>query len=450
MDLIRDVALKGIYSIFEDGAYSNITVNKLLKGTNYSSLERRFITELVYGTVRHKNTLEWIRDQFVTKKKIDNWINYIILMGIYQLFYMDKVPPSAACNESVELAKKYGNPGSVKFVNGVLRNISRNLNNISFPKLEEDPISHISLAYSHPTWLIKKWLKYYEVEDVIKICKYNNSRASNTLRVNTLKVSVDDLEKLLTEQNFSVKRTLYAPEGLELKDFDQIDKIDAFAQGLFIMQDEASMLVSRCLNPQPGSLIIDACAAPGSKTTHLAQLAGPDSKIIAFDVHKHKLALIKQNIKRLGINNITVKLGEAQRLGTMLKKQVDYLLLDVPCSGLGVLRRRADLRWRKTPQQIKELTKLQYEILCGAAPCLKIGGTLVYSTCTITNEENIDIIKRFLDSHTNFRLDSLEPHLPKNLLLDMSKENYENGYIQLLPHKHNMDGFFMARIVRES
>jgi len=451
MDKVRNAALKAVFEVLENGAYANIAINNLLKETNFSPLERSFITEIVYGTVKNKITLEWIRDRFINLKKIDPWINYIILTGIYQLVYLDKVPVSAACNESVNLAKKHGNPGSVKFVNGVLRNIARNLDNISYPDIQNDPVLHISVVYSHPEWLIKRWVKDYGIEDTVTLCKHNNSKSPNTIRVNTLKIQVDELMTLFADKGVDVKKTLYAPEGLEIANFGQIDKMDAFVKGLFIMQDEASMLPARCLNPTPHSIIIDGCAAPGSKTTHLAQLTGDESTILAFDIHSHKLKLIEQNVRRLGINSIQIQKQEAQRIGELFERKVDYLLLDVPCSGLGVLRRRADLRWKKEQQQIKELSKLQLEIIEGAAKCLKPGGTLVYSTCTMTYEENLSVVEKFLENNQGFSFDSLLPYLPDELIKDpLLRYSAKIGYIQILPQKHNMDGFFIARIIRKS
>lgn len=451
MDKVRDAALKAVFEVLEKGAYTNIAINNLLKETSFSPLERRFITEIVNGTIKNKLTLEWIRDSFASKKKIEPWINYIILTGIYQIIYLDKVPVSAACNESVNLAKKYGNPGSVKFVNGVLRNIARNLDKISYPDIQVDPVLHISVVYSHPKWLIKRWIEEYGIEETIALCKYNNSRSSNIIRVNTLKIQVDELMTLLINKGIDVNRALYAPEGLEITNFEQIDKIEAFAQGLFIMQDEASMLVARCLNPAPYSIIIDACAAPGSKTTHLAQLTCDKSTILAFDIHDHKLKLIEHNAKRLGINSIKTQKQEAQRIGNLFEKKIDYLLLDVPCSGLGVLRRRADLRWRKNQQQIKELSKLQLEIIEGAAKCLKPGGVLVYSTCTMTYEENYNVVEKFLKNNPDFSFNSLLPYLPYEITKDPHLYHTAKiGYIQILPQRHNMDGFFIARMSRES
>ncbi|MEW6623200.1 MAG: 16S rRNA (cytosine(967)-C(5))-methyltransferase RsmB [Bacillota bacterium] len=450
MDKVREAALKGIAQVFDKGAFTNIIVNKLLKGDNFAPLERRFLTELIYGTIRHKNSLEWIMDQYVQQKKVDQWIKYIVMLGIYQLYYLNKVPASAACNESVELAKKYGNKGSVRFVNGVLRNIARNIDKIVFPSMEEDPLKHISLTYSHPAWMVQMWIKEYGIDETIKLCIHNNSKAPNTMRVNTLKTGVSSLKTLLKEQGIIAKGTRYAPEGLDIENFEQIDNLEAFKQGLFIMQDEASMLVSRALNPRPDSLIVDGCAAPGTKTTHLAQLSNHRSTIIAYDVHQHKLKLISQNARRLGIDCIEVRLGEAQNIGSLMKEKVDYLLLDVPCSGLGVLRRRADLRWKKNQDTLHNLPRLQREILDGAAPCLKPGGVLVYSTCTINSEENIKVIQGFLKDFSGYRMDSIMPYLPGELLMDADLyENSLKGYIQLLPHKHNMDGFFISRIIRE-
>jgi 16S rRNA (cytosine967-C5)-methyltransferase len=393
MDKVRNAAVIALYDVLENNAFANLAINKVLKGSVFSSLERRFVTEIVYGTIKRKNTLEWIRDKFAKAKSIEPWVNAIILSGIYQIYYLDRVPASAACNEAVNLAKKYANPGAVKFVNAVLRNIVRNLDKLVFPKIDEKPIEHLSLKYSHPAWLIKKWVGEFGIEETIKLCNFNNSKAPNTIRVNTLATEREQLLKLLTQQGIKCKVTDYAPEGLTLEGFSQLNKLSAFRAGLFLLQGEASMLVAGCLSPKRKSMIIDACAAPGTKTSHLSQLMNNTGLILACDIHDHKLGLIEANVKKLGIENIKIIKQDARQLGLLYSGKADYLLLDVPCSGLGVLRGRADLRMDLeitlkdaafgTEKQI-ELPQLQTCTECGgsgAAPgthpstCKVCGGT---------------------------------------------------------------------------
>ncbi|GAW91423.1 16S rRNA (cytosine(967)-C(5))-methyltransferase RsmB [Calderihabitans maritimus] len=446
----RQLALGVLYEIEEQGAYSNLALGKLLSRVHLPSLERSFLTELVYGTVRTKGTLDWVLRQFVKRDlgRIPPRIRLILRMGLYQIMYLDKVPVSAAVNESVELAKKYGHAGLVKFVNGVLRNIARNLNQVEFPSLDEDPVTHISLVYYHPEWMVRRWLERYGIEETVALCRANNRPAVNCIRANTLKVSREELACRLQQEGIEVQQSPYVPEGLRIAEFSGLDELASFRQGLFMLQDEASMLAAHVLKPEAGSFVIDACAAPGSKTTHMAQLMGNRGKIIAWDIHPHRLKLIEDNCRRLGIDIVEVQLGDARLLGERYPGQADYLLIDAPCSGLGVLRRRPDARWRKNPEKILELQKLQLEILDGAANCLRPGGILVYSTCTLEPEENYLVIEKFKEKHPGFKTQDLSKFLPFPLEREEDRRMAAKGYIQLLPHVHGTDGFFLARLIK--
>lgn len=441
----RALALLVLKAVEEEGAYANLALNKILEEYQPGKLDRAFATELTYGTLRTLNTLDWVLARFLKQPLAAQtiWVRNILRLSTYQLMFMSRVPDSAACNEGAELAKKFGHTGAVKFVNGVLRNVARNTENITYPDPKATPVDHISLKYSHPIWLVERWIKEFGFSDTVRLCLADNQPAPNTIRANTLKVSRQELKERLESEGVVVKETNFAPEGLNVEGFLSFKSLASFRDGLFQVQDESSMLVGHALNPSSGARVLDACAAPGGKTTHLAQLMGDSGEIIAIDVHPHKLELIKENCQRLGITNIHGHVGDARDLSAKLYGWADYVLVDAPCSGLGVLRRRPDARWRKEGNQITAIVRLQREILESAAKCLRPGGALIYSTCTITREENLGIVEAFLKDHPEFLFGDLRQFLPPGL---DREDTAARGYIQLLPHIHGMDGFFMARM----
>ncbi|MBO8127686.1 MAG: 16S rRNA (cytosine(967)-C(5))-methyltransferase RsmB [Peptococcaceae bacterium] len=444
----REMALQVLKAVEADGAYANLALNRVLKQHQPSKLDRAFATELAYGSLRSLNTLDWIIARFLQKPLAAQsvWIRNILRTGVYQIFYMDKVPPAAACNEAVELAKKFGSPGVAKFVNGVLRNVVRQKDKIIFPDIDSDLVSHIALKYSHPTWLVKRWLDEFGRDETIALCRANNISPPNTIRTNTLRITRNALAERLEQEGVQVKKSTYAPEGLEIKGFFSLQDLPSFQEGLFMNQDESSMLVAHAAAPQPGDRVLDTCSAPGGKTTHLAQLMADQGEIVALDVHPHKLALVLENCRRLGIRSVDLSLRDARDLPGRFTEWADCVLVDAPCSGLGVLRRRPDARWRKEPGQIPGLVRLQEEILNAAAKCVRPGGVLIYSTCTITREENQQQVEHFLAAHSDFALEDLGPFLPAGLA---EPRELARGYIQMLPHRHGTDGFFIARLRRK-
>lgn len=441
----RELALKVLKAVEEEGAYANLALNRVLEKHRPGKLDRAFATELSYGALRSLNTLDWVLAQFIKQPLSSQTptVRNILRLGVYQLMFMDRVPPSAACNEGAEMARKHGHAGTVKFVNGVLRNVSRRFKEIQFPGLEDNPVEHISLRYSHPAWMVKRWLEEFGPTDTIALCRANNEPAPNTVRTNTLKTTRPELAERMQSEGLVVRETAYAPEGLNIEGFFSLGSLAAFKEGLFQVQDESSMLAGRALAPVPGSTVIDSCSAPGGKTTHLAQLMENRGEILAVDIHPHKLALITENCTRLGINIIDGLTGDARELPERLHNRADFLLVDAPCSGLGVLRRRPDARWRKEPGQLPAIVKLQAEILDGTSRCVKEGGVMVYSTCTITREENWGQVEDFLVRHPEFEPEDLTSLLPSEMDFEGT---LARGYLQILPHRHGMDGFFIARM----
>lgn len=445
----RELALKVLLQVEEKGAYANLELHSILNRLRPGKLDRAFASELVYGIMRSLNTLDWVIGQFLTQplEKQTPAVRNILRMGVYQIMYMDRVPDAAACNESANLARQYGHSGAVKFVNGVLRNIARKKNNIHIPVPHahdrEGIIKYIGLKYSHPQWMVRRWLDMFSEAETIELCQANNCPAPVTVRTNTLKISREELIKKLSAAGLDVSPTPFAPEGIIIKKAFDLGSLAPFKEGLMQVQDESSMLVGHALSPRPGARVLDVASAPGGKATHLAQLMGNQGEIAACDLYPHKLKLIRDNYTRLGISIIKTRALDARSLSEHYHSWADYVLLDAPCSGLGVLRRRVDARWRKNEEQIKKITVLQNEMLAEAARCLLPGGIMVYSTCTITPEENTGLINDFLRANQDLELRSLAGFLPPELG-DLSP-----GYIQLLPHKHFTDGFFIARMQKK-
>lgn len=422
MDKIRFSAAKIIFNVFEKNSYANIELAKILRENNFSDLDRRFCTELVYGTIKTSVTLDWKISKYLSRplEKVDKKILAVLRLGMYQIFFMDKVPESAAVNESVEIAKKFS-VGASKFVNGVLRNVLRNPEKSTIP--DDDGAESIALKFFHPVWIVKLFLKEFGLEETKKICAANNIEPPLSLRVNTLKISREDFFKKIPAE-----KSKLADDGVILKNHGALDKFNFLQKGFCQVQDESSMMIAHLLEPEENNFVIDCCAAPGGKTTHIAELMKNRGKILACDIYEHKIKKILENAERLGIKIIETELLDAREIGEKYFEQADRVLADVPCSGLGVIRRKADLRLKKNFAEIKKLPELQSEILQSAAKSLKVGGILIYSTCTILKSENENVVEKFLAENKNFEL------IEKKLFL---------------PQIDNTDGFFYAKFIKK-
>lgn len=442
----REVALKVLHAVDAGGAYANIALDRALERHGLIGPDRSLATELVYGVLRRRNTLDWCLDHF-TRHPLSSqepWVRNILRLGAYQIMYMQKIPVAAACHQAVELAKKYGRPGAAGFVNGVLRSLLRGAGQISWPTLQEDPVAHIALKYSHPEWVVRRWVAAFGVEETVALCAANNCPAPYVLRTNTLRTDRPSLLARLAAEGVQAAPTSLTPEGITvLGHAPPLKGFPPFEEGLFLVQDEGSILVGHALSPHPGAKVLDAAAAPGGKTTHLAQLMRDKGELVALDVHPHKLNLVKENCRRLGVTCVRAALADARRARERWPEWADFVLLDAPCSGLGVLRRRPDARWHKREEVVGSMAALQEELLEGVAPCVRPGGVLVYSTCTLTEEENLGQVKNFLLRHPEFALEDLRPYLPPAL---HEEGGAADGYLLLMSHRHGTDGFFLARL----
>lgn len=437
----REIALKALYKIEKEDAYSNIALNQVLKeNKNIDERDVGLISELVYGTITWKLTLDEIIKKYsnIKLKKISVWILNILRMGIYQIIFLDKIPKSAAVNESVNLAKRYGHKSSSNFVNAILRKVSVN----DYKELEEikDDKERISKTTSMPMWIIEELLKQKDIKEVEKICKNSNLKPNTTIRINKLKTNKKELEEKLG------KRKIKYLEGsledfLVLKKVKNIENIDLFKEGFFTVQDEGAGLIVDVLAPRENEYILDACSSPGGKTTYIAEKMKNKGKIEAWDIHEHRVKLVQNAAKRLGINIIQAKTQDATEFNQDLVGKFDKILLDVPCLGLGVIKRKPDIKWKRKKEDIEEITKIQKAILDNCSKYLKKNGELVYSTCSILKEENEDIIERFLKENLDFKICKENEKNYENIVIFGEKDKYINIY----PSNEN-DGFFICKL----
>ncbi len=411
-----------------------------------SRLDKAFITELFYGTIRWLNQLDYIIDTFTrtNPQKIDLKVRNLLRLGIYQILHLDKVPDGIAVYETVEVAKEKRFPSwIIRFINALLRALVRQKEAISFPK--DDPVRFIALKYAHPEWLVKRWLKEFGEEATIGLCAFNNTPPPVIIRTNTLKITRAALKKKLEEIGTEVEETKFSPEGLCLKRLScSLYELPGFKNGLFLPQAEVSQIISHLLTPRPDEIILDACAGIGGKTTHLAQLMHNRGQIFAVEPNKRRLKRLQKHIKKMDITIVYPRLGRIEEIiSTFPKSYFDRVLVDAPCSGLGVLRQNVDLKWQRQEEEIEALASLQIFLLNTVAPYVKKGGVLLYATCTLTKEENQEVIKQFLDTHPEFILEDLRQRFPQYATF-CTKE----GYFGSLPFKHQLEGFFAARLRR--
>lgn len=428
IDFARNIALKSLYEINIKQAYSNIVLDKFINENRekLSNLDINFISELVYGVVTWKLTLEYIIQKYSkTKiKKMSDWVKNILYLGSYQIIFLDKVPKSAAVNESVNLCKKY-NFKSVGLVNAILRKIEKSdykeISNIT------NSITRISLKYSMPEWIVKKFCDEYGEEETANICQNLNLRPNISVRINRLKGKMDLGEKGILEDFRTITGT------------KNITKTKEYIEGNITIQDEAAGLSSFVLAPKEGEIVLDACSAPGGKTTYLAELMHNKGKIVAWDIYEERLKQVEQNAKRLGIDIIQTEVHDATKLKEEYVEKFDKILLDVPCLGLGVIRRKPDIKWNRQEEDIKEISDIQFNILKTCSKYLKRNGTLVYSTCSMLKEENDAIIEKFIKEE-NFETVNIEEQIPN----EFSKIT-TNNMVQFLPSQKH-DGFFITML----
>ncbi|MGK7874558.1 MAG: 16S rRNA (cytosine(967)-C(5))-methyltransferase [Xenococcaceae cyanobacterium] len=444
----RQLAFIALRDVYQRGAYTDIALDRVLpRGAQHdvplSSADRGLVTELVYGIVRRQRSLDTLIDQLGKKKAHQQppSLRIILHIGLYQLRYLSQIPDSAAVNTSVELAKENGLKRLSGVVNGLLRQYGRlaakNPDPLELPK---DTVKRLGVLYSFPDWIIEIWLEELGLVETEQLCAWFNQPPTIDLRVNPLRTTIDEVESVLAAAGVAVSRVPYLPQALRLTGgTGSIQNLPGFSEGWWTPQDSSAQLVTHLLNPQPGEVAIDACAAPGGKTTHIAEIMEDRGTIWACDRAAKRLGKLKENAQRLQLKSISICPGDSRSF-SQFTQTADRVLIDAPCSGLGTLHRRPDIRWRQTPEKVKELSVLQGELLDRAATWVKPGGTLVYATCTLNRLENERVVQAFLDCHPDWQIQLPPPNSPAAVF------GKSPGSIKVWPHQHQMDGFFMVKL----
>lgn len=436
----REKAILALYRIEHDGAYVNAALKEILSDRALSRLDRSFVSMLVYGTVKYQRKLDYVLAQYssVKLKKLSCFVRVILRMGIYQILEMDRVPDRAAVDESVKLAQRYAGR-SRGFVNAILRNIVRGKDQLSYP---DDRIERLSIRYSYPDELVRQWIGEYGETFCEDLLAAQNRNAPLTVRVNTQRTNITQLQRILEQERITAD-TLPIRDMLALPGAD-IAALKSYQEGLFTVQGTSSALCVQILDPKENMRVLDMCAAPGGKATYIAELMHGTGAVLAFDIHAHKLELVERNAARLGLSNISVQEHDAAYYMAELDSCADRVLVDAPCSGLGIIRKKPDIKWSFSVEKQQQLCRLQYQILSTAARYVRPGGELIYSTCSLGSLENLDIVHRFLQAQESFCGVDISAYLPATL----KKETAKEGYISLYPNIDDMDGFFICKMRR--
>lgn len=443
---LREIVLGILMEVTEEEEYSHVVIRGVLEKYQYlEKRDRAFITRLAEGTIEYMLQMDYILEQF-SMVKVANMkplIRNLLRMSVYQIKYMDSIPDSAVCNEAVKIAQKRGFYSLKGFVNGVLRSIARGIDKVEYPDPVKDPLHYLSVRYSMPEWILRKWLGQYDLKTVEMVCTNFEKDQKTSIRCNLNKASKEEVKASLKEQNITAEDVSYLDYALEISDYNYMQAINAFKEGMFQVQDVSSMLVAEIAAPKFGDYCIDVCAAPGGKSLHLADKLNGSGHVEARDITDYKVDMMLENIERVGLINMIAVRQDATVFDGASVEKADILLADLPCSGLGVIGKKTDIKYKMTETKQQELVKLQRKILDTVYPYVKVGGTLIYSTCTIGADENQFNVKWFLDNYP-FQLESIDPYICEELRSKTTKA----GYLQLLPGIHKTDGFFMARFKR--
>jgi 16S rRNA (cytosine967-C5)-methyltransferase len=439
---VRQLAAEILEKVDTRKAYTDILLDQALRTAGLDQRDRGLLTELTYGTLRWRGTIDARLSKNLSRplSQVDSGLRNLLRLTCYQLIYLERIPSYAAVNEAVELAKARGGRKAAGFVNGVLRNLLRS-SPINHQAHRKSSLRDLAIDYSHPEWLVRRWLKEFGAAELPALMRAGNERPSTVLRANVLKTSRDKLLELFLDAGIQASAAAHAPEGILLPAVGAVESLPGFSEGLFQVQGEASQLVTPLLQPQRGERILDACAAPGGKSTHIAELIHDEGEVIAIDTSARGVEKIRQNAARLGLTSVRTVRADARALAAeMADVLYDRILVDAPCSGLGTLRAHPEIKWQRNESDIERLSSLQLEILRGVAAHLKPGGILVYSTCTLSRDENERNVERFLGG-VGFELQEAERYLPPQ-----ARHMVRGSYFQALPHRDNTDGFFAARL----
>jgi 16S rRNA (cytosine967-C5)-methyltransferase len=434
----RGTAVKILNRIERSDSYLDKLLDAELRSDDMNELDKGLMNEIVTGVVRWKMKLDWVLTGFFHGNftKAETNIKNALRVALYQIQFLDRVPHSAAVNEAVEFTKRLRGQKAADLVNAILRNIIRNIENIRYPDPEEDKIRNLAVIESHPVWMTKRWMERYGYDDAKRMMEANNAIPDLALRVNRLKVDFDYFLSLLEKHQLQYTRSQYLDFFVRVQHMAGIGGSELFQQGYFSVQDESAGMPVLLLDPKPGERVIDLCSAPGGKTTFIGELMKNSGEIIAVDRYETRLHLVKSACQRLGITNVHLIADDG---ATIEIPPADKVLVDAPCSGLGVLSKKPDAKWQRDADDIPKLVQLQKSLIENAAKLVKSGGILVYSTCTIEPEENLDLIKEFLEHHLEFSIESGNNIIHQDLLGNQ-------GQVATFRHRHGMDGSFSVRL----
>lgn len=432
---VRDAALSILMAIEKNQAYSNLLLHQTIEKYNIEQKDSGLLTEITYGTLQHKMTLDYYLEPFV-KGKLDDWVRQLLRLSLYQIHYLDRIPNHAAVNEAVEIAKKRSHKGTAGLVNGILRSVLRQ--GLRSTDKIDDPIERLSIESSHPLWLIKRWVAQFGYEQTQTMAFENNTPPTQTIRVNLSRTSVDEVMDMLEDEGIVSHKSDVLPECLHIEK-GQVAKTKAFQYGFVSIQDESSMIPTHALRVEPGHRVLDMCAAPGGKSMHIAEHLQGNGTLVSVDLHPHKVKLISEQATRLGFENIETRTMDSRKLTDEYEEEsFDRILVDAPCSGLGVIRRKPDIKYTKKEEDFASLQTIQLRLLDEASKLIKPDGLIVYSTCTIDETENNGTVQAFLANHPEMVLDEL------NVLPKAYHHLITQGTIHIFPQDFNSDGFFVA------
>ncbi|HSL88396.1 MAG TPA: 16S rRNA (cytosine(967)-C(5))-methyltransferase RsmB [Ignavibacteriaceae bacterium] len=437
---VRGLAVKILNRVERSDSYLERLLENEMKNSELVGPDKALLYELVHGVVRWMGRLDWVLNGFYKgqfSKAIPNLKNGL-RVALYQILFLDRIPDHASVNEAVEFVKKLQGQKPADLTNAILRNIIRSKNAIRYPDPNEDLIGYYAAFYSHPSWMVKRYVARFGREETEKLLQANNEKPYLTLRVNLLKTNIEDFKKLLASVGLKYRNGNYINEFLQLQNLTNITSWEYFSKGYFNIQDESTGLACRLLDVRENMRVLDLCSAPGGKTAYITVMMKDRGEVVAIDKYESRLRLVEQNLKRLGIQSVkTIAMDALEYEG----KLFDRVLADVPCTGTGTLSKKPDIKWKKDIFDLRKMNELQYKLICKAAEMVKPGGAFVYSTCSIEPEENWVIVKKFLENYPNYILDKVDDKFSKDLI-------DENGCIQTFPHIHQMDGAFAARVLR--
>ena len=439
----RQKALRVLHAIDAEQAYTDVALRQMLGDSALERRDRAFVTACVYGVVRWQGRIDWLLSQACSRPldSLTPWIRNILRLGAYQCLWMERVPARAAVHASVGLARRFGHAGVAGLVNGVLRTLLRQHAAYALPDADAQPAAHLAVAHSHPQWLVERWLDRYGWTRTQALCAANNRPREVTLRVNTLRTTPQALARRLEQEGLQyVRPSRLLAEALVVQGTSRLDVLPSYRDGLFQVQDEGAMLVAPLCRAQSGQRVLDVCAAPGGKTTHLAELMGDTGQILACDAQASRLRLLAANVRRLGLTTIAFTTSDGT--GPPPWSGVfDRILVDAPCSGLGVLSRHPDIKWRRGSEDLRGMQGTQLALLEAQRRCLAANGLLVYSVCSNEPEETHDVVRTFLERHPDMRLDAVAGDLPNELAQHASRSET----LDLTPEQHGTEGVFAAR-----